>query len=37
MEMSGTWRGVEGTLLNRTGTYTMMDDSIQTVLELVEQ
>ena len=36
-EMSGTWRGVEGELRSRTGTYTMFDDSIQTVLELIEQ
>jgi hypothetical protein len=36
-EMSGTWRGVAGELLSRTGTYTMIDDSIQTVLQLVEQ
>ena len=36
-ELSGTWRGIEGELLSRTGTYTMTNDSIQTVLELVEQ
>jgi hypothetical protein len=36
-EMSGTWRGVSGKLRDHVGTYTMVDDSIQTVLELIEQ
>jgi len=36
-ELSGTWRGVSGKLRDHAGTYTMVDDSIQTVLELVER
>jgi hypothetical protein len=35
-ELSGTWRGIAGNLRNRTGTYTMVDDSVQSVLRIVE-
>jgi hypothetical protein len=35
-ELWGTWRGVSGNLRGHTGTYTMVDDSIQTLLELIE-
>jgi hypothetical protein len=35
-EMWGSWRGTGGDFDNRTGTYTMVNDSIQTVLHLVE-
>ena len=36
VEMSGTWRGMAGNLRDRTGTYTWVDDSIQSVLRIVE-
>ena len=35
-EATGQWRGTAGSLLGRSGTYTSMYDSIQTVLHLVE-
>jgi hypothetical protein len=35
-DVTGRWRGTAGSLLRRTGTYTMVYDSIQTVLHLVE-
>jgi hypothetical protein len=36
VEMSGSWRGVAGNLRDRTGTYTIVDDSIESVLRIVE-
>ena len=35
-EGAGHWRGTAGELLDRTGTFTIRYDSIQTVLRLVE-
>ncbi len=35
-EETGTWRGTAGELVDRTGTYSLRDDSIQIVLRLVE-
>ena len=35
-EGSGQWRGTAGSLVGRAGTYTMVYDSTQTVLHLVE-
>lgn len=35
-EVTGRWRGTAGNLSNRTGSYTMTYNSIQTVLRLVE-
>jgi hypothetical protein len=35
-DVSGLWHGIAGDLDDRTGTYTLVNDSIQTVLHLVE-
>jgi|GEM_PF-5365832 len=35
-EGSGHWTGTAGDLLDRTGTFTILNDSVQTVLRLVE-
>lgn len=36
VEASGSWRGTDGDLRGRTGRFTIVDDSIQSVLRLVE-
>jgi hypothetical protein len=35
-ESSGSWHGTSGDLDGRTGTFTLVGDSVQTVLHLVE-
>lgn len=35
-EMGGSWRGTSGDLRGHTGTFTMVYDSVQTVLHIVE-
>jgi hypothetical protein len=37
MDYSGKWRGVAGDLDERTGTFRMINDSVQIVLHLVEE
>ena len=35
-EMTGHWQGTAGTLLDRSGTYRLVNDTVQTVLHLIE-
>jgi len=35
-EVTGTWRGIEGSLRDHHGSFTMINDSLQTTLHLAE-